>query len=137
MVGASSVHSPRSPVLCVFSLYSFLLHLIITPPLFWSSYISVSTHCIFHFLITSSSSVFLSSWPNPDLPTFYEIKAEDLPPLCTNPGRFLGSENIAIFYLPVTQNDPIFSVSTSPNTTEITKLVLDNNTSNVYVFYLL
>ena len=34
-----------------------------------------------------------------------------------------------IFYLPVTQNDPIFSVSTSPNSTEIMKLVLNSNTS--------
>ena len=34
-----------------------------------------------------------------------------------------------MFYLPVTQNEPIFPVLTSPNSTEITKLVLDNNTS--------
>ena len=39
---------------------------------------------------------------------------------------------IALFYLPVTQNEPIFSISTSPNFTELTKLVL-----NVCVFYLL
>ena len=31
--------------------------------------------------------------------------------------------------MPVTQNEPIFSVSTSPNSTEITKLILNNNTS--------
>ena len=50
---------------CFFSLYSFLLHVFsynITPPQFRSSYRSVSTH--FHVLITTSSSVFLSTWPN-------------------------------------------------------------------------
>ena len=62
-----------------------------------------------------------------DLPTCYEIKAEDLPPFGKRRGRFLCSENIAIFELPMTQNEP-FSVSTSPNSTEITKLVLNNNT---------
>ena len=36
-----------------------------------------------------------------DLPTFYEIKAEDLLPIAKKSGRFLCSENIAIFYLPV------------------------------------
>ena len=36
---------------------------------------------------------------------------------------------IAIFDLPVTQNEPIFSVLKSPNSTEITKLILNNNTS--------
>ena len=36
---------------------------------------------------------------------------------------------IAIFYLPVTHNEPIFSILTSPNSTEITKLLLNNNTS--------
>ena len=36
---------------------------------------------------------------------------------------------IAIFDLPMTQNEPIFSVLTSPNSTEIMKLVLNNNTS--------
>ena len=33
----------------------------------------------------------------PDLPTFYEIKAEDLPPFGKKSGRFFCSENIAIF----------------------------------------
>ena len=43
-----------------------------------------------------------------DLPTFYAIKAEDLRPFNNKKrGRFLCSENIAIFYLPVTQNEPI------------------------------
>ena len=63
-VGGSSFLSPRSPVLCFFYL-NFLLHVIsynITPPQFRSSYLSVSTH--FHLLITTSSSVFLSTWPN-------------------------------------------------------------------------
>ena len=43
-----------------------------------------------------------------DLPTFYEIKAEDLPPFGKQRGRFLFSENIGLFDLPVTQNEPIF-----------------------------
>ena len=43
-----------------------------------------------------------------DLPTFFEIKAEDLPPFGKKRARFLCSENIAIFDLPVTQNKPIF-----------------------------
>ena len=34
-----------------------------------------------------------------------------------------------IFDLPMTQNEPIFSVLTSPNSTVITKLVINNNTS--------
>ena len=34
-----------------------------------------------------------------------------------------------IFDLNVTQNEPIFSVLTSPDSTEKTKLVLNNNTS--------
>ena len=38
------------------------------------------------------------------LPTFTEIKAEDLPPFGKKRGRFLCSTNIAIFDLPVTQN---------------------------------
>ena len=42
-------------------------------------------------------------------------------------GRFLCSENIAILYLPMTRNGRILSVS--PNRTEITKLVLNINTS--------
>ena len=51
-----------------------------------------------------------------DLPTFHEIKAEDLPPLVKKKsGRFLCSKNIALFDL--------------PESTEITKLVLNNNTS--------
>ena len=37
--------------------------------------------------------------------------------------------NIAIFYLPVTQIEPIFSVLTSPNSTEIMKLARNNHTS--------
>ena len=40
-VGASSFQTPRSPVLCFFYLYLFLLHLFsynITPPQFWYSY---------------------------------------------------------------------------------------------------
>ena len=77
-----------------------------------------------------------------DLPTFYEMMAEDLPSFGKKTRKILCSENIAIYiYLPVTQNDLFFSVSTSPNSTEITKLVLNNNTSisllYVYVFYLL
>ena len=44
-----------------------------------------------------------------DIPTFEEIKPEDLPPFGKKHGRFLCSENIAIFYLLVTQNEPIFS----------------------------
>ena len=46
-------------------LLSFILHVFsynITPPQHQSSYLSVSTH--FHVLITTSSSVFLSTWPN-------------------------------------------------------------------------
>ena len=40
------------------------------------------------------------------------------------------SKNIPIFDLPVTPNELFFfSVLTSPNSTEITKLVLNNNTS--------
>ena len=64
-------------------------------------------------------------------PTFCEInlspfgkkKAED----------FYARKNIAIFDLPVTQNEPIFSILTSPNSTEITKLVLNDNTSKCYL----
>ena len=62
-VGASSFQSPRSPILCFFYLYMFLLHVFsynITPPQFRSSYLSLSTH--FHLLFTDS--VFLSTWPN-------------------------------------------------------------------------
>ena len=64
-VGASSFQSPHSPVLCCFYLYLFLLCVFsynITPPQFRSSYLSVST--LFHAVITTSSSVFLSTWPN-------------------------------------------------------------------------
>ena len=54
-------------VLCFFYLYSCLLHVFsynITPPQFWPSYLSVSIHfSIFHILITTSSLVFLSTWP--------------------------------------------------------------------------
>ena len=52
-VGASSFQSPCSPVLCFFSLYSFLLHVVsynISPPQFRSSSLLVSTH--FHVLNT-------------------------------------------------------------------------------------
>ena len=64
---------------------------------------------------------------NADLPTFYEITAEDLPPFGKKSGRFLCSKKyIAIFDLPATQNEPIFSVLISPNSTEITKMVLNN-----------
>ena len=72
-----------------------------------------------------------------DLPTFYEIKAEDLPPFGKITRKILCWENVVIFYLPVTQNEPIFSISTSPNSTEITKLVLNSNTSIYYNVYIL
>ena len=55
-----------------------------------------------------------------DLPTFYEIKA----PFGKKLGKNLCLENIAIFYLPVTQKEPVFSISRSPNSTEIKKLVI-------------
>ena len=54
-----------SPVLCFFYLYSFLLLVFsynITPHQSRSSSLSVSIH--FHVLITTSSLVFLSAWPN-------------------------------------------------------------------------
>ena len=63
-----------------------------------------------------------------DLPTFYEIKAEDLPPFGKKPqkifmlGKFndiLSDGDTEIAY---------FSVLTSPNSTKITKPVLNNNT---------
>ena len=57
-VGASNFQSPRSPVLCFFYLYSFLLHVFsynITTPQFRSFYLSVSTH--FHVLITTSCPI--------------------------------------------------------------------------------
>ena len=38
---------------------------------------------------------------------------------------FFARKRLRYFYLPATQNEPIFSVSTSPNSTEITKLVLN------------
>ena len=66
------------------------------------------------------------SEPVSDLPTFDEIKAEDLPPFGKKCGRFSCSENIAMFYLPVTHNEHIFSVLTSANSTEIAKRVLNN-----------
>ena len=51
-----------------------------------------------------------------DLPTCYEIKRQKIFLLLgKKPGRFLSSENIAIFDKSLTQNEPIFSVSTSPN----------------------
>ena len=66
----------------------------------------------------------------PDLPTFFEIKAEDLPPFGKKTRKiFLLGKYSDIFYLPVTQNEPIFSRLTSPNSTEITKPILNNNTS--------
>ena len=64
-VGASSFHSQLSPVLCLFSLCSFLLCVFlynISPPQCWSSYLSVYIH--FYVLIISSSSGFLSTCPN-------------------------------------------------------------------------
>ena len=77
----------------------------------------------------------VSDRPVSDLPTFYEIKAEDLHPFGKNRKRFFWLENIAIF---LSQNEPIFSVSTLPNSTEITKLILNNNTSmSMYALYLL
>ena len=42
---------------------------------------------------------------------------------------FLLGKYSNIIYLPVTQNEPIFSVSTSSHSLEITKLILNNNTS--------
>ena len=65
VVSALSFLSPCSLVLCFFYLYYFLLHVFsynITPPQFRSSNLSVSTHC--RLPITTSSSVFLSTWPN-------------------------------------------------------------------------
>ena len=64
-----------------------------------------------------------------DLPTFYEINAEDLVPF--------GKKSRKIFMLRkftdiLSTGDRIslfFSVLTSPNRTEITKMVLNNNTS--------
>ena len=50
-----------------------------------------------HEFRTFSSSF---SMPRSDLPTFYEIKAEDLPPIGKKPWRVLCSENITILYLP-------------------------------------
>ena len=63
-----------------------------------------------------------------DLPTVYKIKAEDLP--------LFGKKTWKIFMLGkfsdiLSAGDTewaYFSVSTSPNSTEITKLVLNNNT---------
>ena len=67
-----------------------------------------------------------------DLLTFYEIKAEEF--LTKKRRRFFARNMYSnFFYLPVTENEPVFSVSTSPNSTEIMKLVLNNNTSNVYL----
>ena len=100
---------------------------------------NIHTHC------HSSSILWCVTLPNdggmgrpgttmyiPDLPTFYAIKAEDLLPFGQKHGRFLCSENIEIFYLPVTQNEPIFPVLTSTNSTEITKL-LQNNTTFIWL----
>ena len=63
--GSSSSHSPYSPVLCFFTLYSFLLCFFsynIHPPQYWSSCLAVLTH--FHLLTITSSSVFLCTCPN-------------------------------------------------------------------------
>ena len=47
--------------------------------------------------------------PGVNLPTFDEINLEDLPPFREkNRGIFLCSENIAIFYLTVAQNELFF-----------------------------
>ena len=62
----------------------------------------------------------------PDLPTFDEIKAEDRQKTAEH---FFARKMLRYFYLPVTQNEPIFSILTSPNSTEIPKLILNNNTS--------
>ena len=53
--------------------------------------------------------------------------------LAKNAEDCLRLENIAIFYLPVTLNELIFSLLT--NGTEITKRVLNNNAS-VYIYML-
>ena len=61
-VGPSSFQYPRSPVLCFFYLYLFLLHVFsynITPTQFRSSYLSVSTHfhlpCSHYYIFFSLS----------------------------------------------------------------------------------
>ena len=78
--------------------------------------------------LTIKVTVNRGSTVHADLPTFYEKKVEDLPPFGKKTRKeFLCSENIAIFSLPMTQNEPIFPISTSPNRREITKLVLNNN----------
>ena len=64
-----------------------------------------------------------------DLPTFYAIKAEDLPPFNKKMRKIFVLGKYSDFYLPVTQNEPIFSVLTSPNSTDIAKLVLNSNMS--------
>ena len=69
-----------------------------------------------------------------DLPTFYEIKAEDLPTFCTQKLGARPRKYIAIFYLPVMHNEPIISISTSLNRTEILKLVLNNNHSRCIMY---
>ena len=57
------------------------------------------------------------------------MKAEDLPPSGKkNAEDFMLGKNCDV-YLPMTQNEPMFSVLTSPNSTEIAKLILNNNTS--------
>ena len=48
--------------------------------------------------------------------------AEDLPTFGEKTREIFMLKKIAMFYLPVTQNEPIFSISASPNSTEITKL---------------
>ena len=62
-----------------------------------------------------------STWLRPS--NIFEIKAEDLPPFGKTTQKILCSENIVIFYLLVTQKEPIFSVLTPRNSTEIMKLV--------------
>ena len=62
-VGSSSFQSSHSPVLCSFSLYSFLSLCITHASLqFGISYLSVSIRS--YVLITTPSSVFLSTWPD-------------------------------------------------------------------------
>ena len=101
----SSFYSPRSPVLCFFSVYFFVnflitsLHLSFGLPIFWcpltsiisllhlplSFYLSVSTH--FHHLVATSSSVFLSTSPNHlsyvchTCPCYYFFRPDLLNPL--------------------------------------------------------
>ena len=66
---------------------------------------------------------------NPDLPTFYETKAEDLPPFGKKTRKiFLLGKYSDILSAGDTER-AYFSVLTPPNSTETTKLVLNNNIS--------